>query len=230
MDFENFKVGNWNYYLEFEKRMEETRRYVEFDKNNSKTFSSYYLMLFQAICSEIDVVGKIIAQNFGLLLDDNIISINKWWFYVQDNLPDVYREISFCDSILINPWKNYGVKEVTSLQNRNGRNVVVTRYNLKDKTHGVEYATPKWWTSYNKVKHKRLEADTQGINYEKANLANVINALGALYLLEFEFMKHIGTLKQRVQCGESVLFGMGDLQSTFIKSMFLDGETLTFQP
>jgi hypothetical protein len=34
-----------------------------------------------------------------------------------------------------------------------------------------------WWKSYNSVKHQRNN------NYEKANLKNVINAIGALYII-----------------------------------------------
>ena len=62
------------------------------------------------------------------------------------------------------------------------------------------------------------------MNYKKANLDNLTNAFAALYLLEFEFMKKIGNLEERVSCGRSTLFGMGDLESNYISSLFMTEE------
>ena len=74
MDFSKFVDSYWNYYLELEGRMEETRRYVEYDNCNHNTFSSNYLMLYQAVCSEIDVVGKEAARHFA---DDSQADVKK---------------------------------------------------------------------------------------------------------------------------------------------------------
>jgi hypothetical protein len=45
--------------------------------------------------------------------------------------------------------------------------------------------SPKWWSNHNKVKHQRSEF------YDKANLANVLESLAALYLtnIYLEFVK-----------------------------------------
>ena len=231
MDFKDFSKGYWNYYLELEQRMEDTYRYVEFDEHNFKTYSSYYLMLFQTVSSEIDVVGKEIAAYFNPSFenDDGTKPINRWWFEIQDNLPDINREVSFADSFQLKPWDKYRVVKAVSQQNRNGKQISVTNYNLQPKTNGITYATPKWWNAYNKVKHKRLKLDDDGVNYKKANLQNLSNAYAALYLMEFEFMKKIGSLEERVNCGHSILFGMGDLESNYIHSLFVTDETLVFQ-
>ena len=219
--FRRFKTGYWEFYLELEDRVQETRRFVEFDEFNHKTYSSNYLMLFQNICSEIDVVGKEIAVHFNpdFESENGTKPINRWWYEIQDNLPEVIREISFASAYSVHPWKDYRVIRVTSQQNRNGRLVDVTNYNLQDNT----FATPKWWTAYNKVKHKRLMSDDEGVNYKKANLLNLSNAIAALYLLEFEYMKKIGTLDELGECGESTLFGMGDLGERLVNSWF-DGD------
>lgn len=37
MDNNGFTKSYWDYYLELEERMEETRRYIEYDENNFKT-------------------------------------------------------------------------------------------------------------------------------------------------------------------------------------------------
>lgn len=40
----------------------ETQKYVEFCVDTRSTFSVEYLKLFQDVCSEIDVVGKVLAK------------------------------------------------------------------------------------------------------------------------------------------------------------------------
>lgn len=228
MDFNDFKKNYWNYYIELEKRMEETHQYVEYDACNHKTFSSNYLMLFQTVCSEIDVVGKELAGYYDSDFDSNTKSINRWWFVVQDKLPELNRTISFSEAYDVTPWADYRVESVITQQNRNNSLIDVTNYNLAKKTDGKAYSIPSWWNAYNKVKHKRLRGDDDGLNYKKANQINLVNALGALYLLEFEFMKDIGVLSQRITCEHSILFGMGDLKRYYIDSLYIEAETLHF--
>ena len=61
----------------------------------------------------------------------------------------------------------------------------------------------------------------EGIRH--ANLDNLTYAFAALYLLEFEYMNKIGTLEERVGCGRSILFGMGDLEKNYISNLFISG-------
>lgn len=173
-------------------------------------------MLMQAVCSEIDVVGKEIAGYYLSTFEqeEGNKPINRWWYEIQDKLPNLNREVSFSDSFIVHPWENYRVVKVVSQRNNNGNVINVTNYNLQPKANGVSYSTPKWWNAYNKVKHKRVQTDADGLNYNKANLQNLSNAFAALYLLEFEFMKDIGTLEDRIHCGQSILFGDGDLEKT----------------
>ena len=45
-----------------EEQFLDTQRYVEFDYvNNGRAYSIEYLKPFKAVCSEIDVVGKVLA-------------------------------------------------------------------------------------------------------------------------------------------------------------------------
>lgn len=222
--FKSFQRSYWNYYLELEERMEATKKYVEFDLDNKNVYSSTYLMLMQAVCSEIDVVAKEIASHFSVDFqnDKGNKSINRWWYEIQDTLPKVVRTITFADSIERNPWDKFRVvKVITQRTNNQGQQIDVTNYNLQPKGQGITYATPKWWNAYNKVKHKRVDSDSDGMNYKKANLDNLTYAFAALYLLEFEYMKKIGTPEERVGCGRSILFGMGDLESNYISSLFM---------
>ena len=222
--FENFQRSYWNYYIELEERIEDTKKFVEFDLYNRKVYSSTYLMLLQAVCSEIDVVGKEIAAYYSpdFKYDKGNKPINRWWYEIQDKLPELYRTITFADSIEINPWERYRVVKVVSQKtDKDGKIIDKTNYNLHPNEDGKSYATPKWWNSYNKVKHKRLDVDSDGVNYKKANLENIVYAYAALYLLEFEFMKNIGKIEERITCRHSRLFGMGDLEKNFIDSMFV---------
>ena len=79
-----FKKSFWSYYLELERQFIETKRYVEFSSDNDKAYSVEYLKLYQAICSEIDVVGKEIASDVvpGFKADSNT-NIKKWGFNFQ---------------------------------------------------------------------------------------------------------------------------------------------------
>lgn len=55
------------------------RRYVDFQEGNFKTYSIEFLKLYQAICSEIDVIGKAMAVECNPRFkpeDKKIISIN----------------------------------------------------------------------------------------------------------------------------------------------------------
>lgn len=224
---DQFATGYWKYYLQLEKRMEETQQFVEYDEANFKSFSSTYLMLLQTVCSEIDVVGKEIAGHFNSAFiseKDNKKTINRWWYEIQDQIPDINRSVEFAEKIVVRPWDKF--RTAKSITYRNSGTIEVVNYNLQKKTDGIAYSTPKWWNAYNKVKHQRLASDVDGVNYKKANLQNLVNAFAALFLLEFEFMKKIGTVKERIRYDGSILFGMGDLQSHFVDSLFVEGGTL----
>ena len=85
-----FVKSYWNYYLELEEQLLQTKRFVDFDTSNYKTFSIEYLKLLQAACSEIDVVAKIMAEKF----DSNFVKLNnkniqKWGFVLQQHFNDI---------------------------------------------------------------------------------------------------------------------------------------------
>ena len=84
--FRTFMKNYWDYYRELEKEFLNTRKYVEFSTGNNSTYSIEYLKLYQAVCSEIDVVGKVLAQiaNPSFRPEDRQNSIYKWWYEIQD--------------------------------------------------------------------------------------------------------------------------------------------------
>ncbi len=182
----------WNYYLELESEFVETKRFVEFHKDNYNSFSVEFLKLFQAICSEIDVLGKHIASliNPSFSRSDNK-SIQQWWIEIQD-YADFYSDlnkwhnplekpINLSDAQIYNyllnesfqPWKKYNLERYLDKNNN-------SRIRLKPNCQ-----TPTWWTAYNAVKHHRTELNKNGeLNFKKASLKNVCESISALYILE----------------------------------------------
>lgn len=182
----------WRYYKELENELLSVRKYIEFHEDNFNTFSIELLKLYQAICSEIDVIGNAIAHEIddSFKPEDKKNNIYKWWYIVQ-NEPYLNRdkaindvEVTLIDEINIKPWEDFIIEKYNDKKGN-------TRYKAIGKK-----STPVWWAAYNSVKHSRTFTAENGdgkINYSKANLGNVCNALAALYILEKLYMNAIGT-------------------------------------
>ena len=83
-----------------------------------------------------------------------------------------------------------------------------------------------WWNAYNKGKHERNEL----LNYEKANLKNVLNALAGLFLLEIYYYNRRyydpsskETIKYIIPKGRSELFDASILKSNFVRVSDMEG-------
>lgn len=201
--FENFIKNFWHYYIQLENEFLETRKYVEISEDNFSTYSLEYLKLYQALCSEIDVIGKAMAVevNSNFKPSDAKNNIYKWWYEIQDEFKvhsdyaDINNagislssfSVTLLDSVEIIPWKDFRITPV--MRTREGQ-------------RWIEYRTingkgsPKWWGDYNKVKHNRAFAISKTDpkkNYTKANLGNVCNAIAGLHILEASYMECIGT-------------------------------------
>lgn len=179
-----FVKSYWNYFLELEDEFKQTQKYVSFDKYNEKTYSVEYLKLFQAVCSEIDVVAKEIANHF----DANFHSISmptiKHWGYVICNHMPLLSQFNVCfnQEMLVNPWKKFGYVQYHDKINS-------LKYKLDN---GCE--TPSWWHDYNKMKHNRTERNSEGnTNFTNASLKNMILSFAALYSLEVLYMKELSS-------------------------------------
>ena len=200
---EQYFINNyWNYYLELENEFLQVRKYVEFSEENFKTYSIELLKLYQAVCSEIDVVGKIFASEVNnSFIANNKTNILKWWFEIQDkfkfktsNYKLTEYEVKVLDLISVKPWEKFVVEKY---KDKNG----VIRFRcLKN------YDTPTWWKDYNKVKHQRISLskdDKINVNYTKANLKNTAESFGALYVL---LLAYAEVLNIRERLIESKLF------------------------
>lgn len=81
MNRKEFCKYHWEYHLVLEKDFLQSERYISFDlgdnylydnmehsdNGNSLTFSNEYIKLYQAICSEVDVILKSICKELGNL-------------------------------------------------------------------------------------------------------------------------------------------------------------------
>lgn len=199
--FSLFIKNYWRYYLGLEEQFLNTQRYVAFESLNFKTYSSEYLRLLESICSEIDVVGKEIANQMDSKFNvfESSGTIYKWWFIIQDWYHKKQMEpISMVElfDVPFSPWSNFQIVEFKDKKGARRLRCVKNKDELN------------WWAAYNKVKHCRALEDsvTKQKYYIRANLENVCNAITALYLLEKAYMQDVGMDQDNSDRRKSELF------------------------
>ncbi len=192
MKVKEFFETYWRYYLLLEKDFLATKRYLEIDCYNKKAYSTEYSKQYQTICSEIDVFCKVFCeeidiafkgdkiQNYCKTITDNIANFSETKIFVKDWGKEI------C------PWEDWSYRVLT---NKNG-------------VQKLSSSNPKWWTLYNKVKHQRttrLPSYNDIPFYKYANQENIINALGALYILEMSCLELIKENETKA-CGEECCY------------------------
>lgn len=182
-----FIKSYWNYFLELEQQLCDIRRYVDFSRKNNNTFSMEFLKLLQAVCSEIDVVAKVIDSYIDVNFKGT--RINDWGYALQQSFPNIQsKKVTFNDDYDLQPWGNwFYVREEQEIKQGNNKGKTRTTIKLKEKCKN-----PEWWTAYNKSKHERTSPyNNSNINYNRANLKNVISAFAALFITESMFFDYI---------------------------------------
>lgn len=200
---QQFIKSYWEYFLELENQFFETRRFVAFDRENAKTYSIEYLKLYQAVCSEIDVVGKEIAIAVNPLFKiDKNTNIRKWGYEIQQAFPTIKDlEVIFNGEEMLQPFKNWEY-ELNSNTTKDGKKR--TTLCIKGKKETIV-----WWRNYNEIKHRRIGLVEGTKNFCLANQGNLIQALSALYILETLYMMHY--IKNNKQVQNSRLFALNNL-------------------
>lgn len=194
MDWYIFFKSYWKYFLELEESLIEVQRYINFEKNNWKVYSNEFIKLLEVIGAEVDVIAKEIVLYKKTHLK-KVEGIAKWGYEIQQLIPDIDSiKLCFNNENIIVPWNNW---EHEKYINKKG----IDSYRLKK---GKE--NPEWWISYNKVKHARTTIKNGKYNYERANLENIVNALGGLYILETYFMEELTSKNNVVITEYSKLF------------------------
>jgi hypothetical protein len=143
---------HWNYFLALESDMERMARYIEFNEQNYQVYSIELAHLLFAAASEFEVAAKalckIIAPTIAIRRSNTIGHLGE---IITTNFPHIVDE-----------------------------NVYINRYALKLNTPLELFGKdtcPKWWQSYNKVKHQRHE------KFQEATLKNTLLALAALSIM-----------------------------------------------
>lgn len=195
-EFNRFRKLYWNYFLELEHEFAETSRYVSFEKSNSNTYSREFLKLLQAICSEIDVVGKEIASIVDPTFNSNgKQTIKNWGYALQKQFHLKDYTACFLEDLSLDPWKDWEYEARPSKAGAVNLAVVGGK------------PTISWWKDYNSVKHQRTAIVEGTSNFAKANLGNVILALAALFIMETVFLNWlVEKCGVEQNCGKSTLF------------------------
>ena len=200
-DLKQFIKSYWDYFLELEEQFIETKRFVAFDKANANSYSIEYLKLYQAVCSEIDVVGKEIAVAVNPYFKiDNNTNIKKWGYEIQQKFPNIKNSvITFNGEDNVQPYKDWEYEKYTTVD-KNG----IERNGLKIKD---DKKTIQWWRNYNTIKHRRIGLVEGTKNFQLANQSNLILALSALFTLEMLYITSFSEV-ERAEIDKSKLFSM----------------------
>lgn len=197
---QRFIVDFWLYYLDLETRLLGLSNYVELSKKNHGTFSREFQALLQTIGSEVDVCGKSIVEYYQTIsctqtkMHDNA-GISNWGFWVERFFPEIVTtSVIVSPGSLYQPWKNWKHEQTNSTKGK--------PYKLKKGSKN-----PEWWHAYNATKHRRkCLISPKEDSFERANLKNVINALGGLFVMETLFLKKEGWQSEAEKAGKSKLF------------------------
>ena len=129
MTLQEYNVNIWPFYLRLENDFLKTLNYVEFSEDNFSTYSIEYEKQLLSICSEVDVLCKLLCK------------------YV-DSAKSPAKINEYADILIQN-------SDITSLSvcfERIGK--VFTPFD-----GWTASDSPNWWKAYNKVKHERTDGN-----------------------------------------------------------------------
>ena len=151
----------WTFFLGFEQDLLKTERYVSFDTDNYDTFSVEYNRLYQAVCSEVDVLAK---QLCNLLGEKNPDNINQYYQPIITAYPCIKTETVTIQGLgPFKPWESWTANKAPEwwqLYNK-----------VKHRRTEICQKNGSCW------KDKPF--------YKCASLQNVLTAMTGLYVLEF---------------------------------------------
>jgi hypothetical protein len=148
-------MNHWRFFLSLEKDFVVMQNYIEVDPVNFKVFSLELSKLLQISCSEIDSVLRLLCSEIDTKCgfsahEDRNGNISEYKKIIFRRFPEIENSEIFLPHLLtgsIKPWQGWTNKK-----------------------------PPKWWVSYNLIKHYRHSS------FSEATLENVINSLSALML------------------------------------------------
>ena len=129
MTVEEYNAKVWAFYLRLEKDFIESLNYVEFAEDNYSTYSIEFERLLLSICSEVDVLCKLLCKEMN-----------------PSESPSKILEYA----AILCGYSGFSASEVRFERTKK------TFIPFKDLTTND---TPSWWKAYNKVKHERTSDD-----------------------------------------------------------------------
>lgn len=155
----------WPVYKNLEKELLKITEIIHFDDKQIECYSAKFIDLLIRICVEIESLSKqLYLQEGGTKLEEN-----KMYF---DTVCLKYLEDKYNLSQKVLYVKNLN----TFFESQENIEITPLKKSYKRGTSGS-----KWKVAYQGVKHDRIN------NYTKANVKNVILALGALFILNLYY-------------------------------------------
>jgi hypothetical protein len=148
-------MNHWRFFLSLEKDFGVLQDYIEVHLDNFKVYSLELSKILQLSCAEIDSVLRLICTEVDATCD---FANHEQ----KDGRMGEYKKIIFNRFPLIEQSEIY---------------LPHLRKSIKPWSGWTNKNPPKWWNSYNLVKHYRHS------NYKEATLENVINSMSALMIL-----------------------------------------------
>jgi hypothetical protein len=121
---------HWTMFEVIDEDLQEFSRQVEFAKPNFPTYSVTLVRLYLSICSEVDVVAKLLCQGIGAPNASNIDEYRESLKPKYPNLATLSIFLRPMPDIELTPWDSWNNTPPANLN-------------------------PTWWTEHNKVKHER---------------------------------------------------------------------------
>ncbi len=149
------KIPYWHYFISLEDEIVKISRFIEISEDNYAVYSVELTKLFLSICSEVDVVAKLLCKEADIDLfnkerGNRNPTINTYRIVISAKFPQFHEasvKIPFYNLSFM-PWDAF-----------------------KDNT------SPEWWKQYNGVKHER------NLDFKNANLKNVLFSMAGLMVL-----------------------------------------------
>jgi hypothetical protein len=190
MKKEEYLSKYWDYYLNIENDVINTEKFVTFSKENKNTYSIEYIKIYQEICSEIDVVFRLIC---GTLKEERT-TISDYSDYVMHN----------------DKYKNLREEQVKLIKNDS--------YILKPFEHIDNTKELSWWQSYQEVKHHRIEEDNyKKANLE--NILQSLAGLYILNVYFFHENYFVTKDNDSIPLPKSKLFVIKNIQDNVVENL-----------
>ncbi len=125
MTTQEFLSNFWDYYLILEEKFEKSTRYVQLSSDNYATYSIEFVNQIQTICSEVDVVMKIMSG----LEEKERCTIKDYAEIILKKYREIVEWEIVAKGIRCKPFEGW-------------------------ETNNASKSLP-WWNAYNNVKHNR---------------------------------------------------------------------------